>query len=72
MHEREGGLALPPGSEVRLTPGGDHLMFVDLKAPFKVGEVVAATLVFERAGPTPVTFTVDPIGGRPAASHGSH
>src|SRR3982751_5656504 len=66
MHEREGGLALSPGSEVRLSPGGDHLMFVDLKAPFTVGEAVAATLVFERAGPTPVTFTVEPIGGRPA------
>jgi copper(I)-binding protein len=47
-------------------------MFNDLKAPFKVGEPVTGTLVFERAGRVPVNFIVEPIGGAQGQNHAAH
>lgn len=72
MREREGGVPVAPGGESPLAPGGDHLMFSGLKAPFKVGETITATLVFERAGSVMVTFPVEPLGGNPNKGHGAH
>ena len=72
----EGGLTIKPGETVELKPGGYHLMFEDLKASPKVGEPVAGSLTFERAGLVPVTFAVAPIGARapglPAQPGGQH
>jgi len=69
MRERESGVPIPAGGEARLAPGGDHLMFNGLKAPFKVTEPVTATLVFERAGSVSVTFPVEPLGGHGHRTH---
>jgi copper(I)-binding protein len=41
---------LPAGREVRLEPGGLHLMLMGLKAPLKAGDKLSLTLRFERAG----------------------
>ncbi len=62
MREVEGGLALPPGQTVELKPGGYHVMFTGLKAPFAKGSVVKATLVFEKAGRIDVEFAVAAMG----------
>lgn len=62
MRERESGVLIPAGGVARLAPGGDHLMFNGLKAPFRAKERVNATLVFERAGSVSVTFAVEPLG----------
>lgn len=40
-------LALPAGKTVELTPGGYHVMMMDLKQQMKDGEIVPLTLVFE-------------------------
>ncbi len=58
-----GGLPIAPGETVELKPGGFHLMFMDLKEPLKEGRAVAGTLVFEKAGPVAVSYTVRGIGG---------
>ncbi len=63
MREVEGGLALPPGQTVELKPGGYHVMFTGLKAPFVKGSAVKATLVFEKAGRIDVEFDVAAMGG---------
>ena len=34
MRELEKGLEIPPGATVELKPGGFHIMFMGLKAPF--------------------------------------
>jgi len=34
MRELMDGLSVPAGGEATLSPGGNHVMFVDLKAPF--------------------------------------
>ncbi|UST55213.1 copper chaperone PCu(A)C [Comamonadaceae bacterium OTU4NAUVB1] len=40
-------LALPAGGTVELTPGGYHVMLMDLKQQVKAGDTVPLTLVFE-------------------------
>ena len=51
-------LALPAGRSVKLEPGGMHLMLVGLKAPLKVGDKLALTLKFEKAGEVRAELTV--------------
>jgi len=65
MREREGGLEIAPGATVTLAPGNLHLMMMGLKAPFKQGEKVPVTLVFEKAGKIEVELAVVPIGATP-------
>lgn len=60
---------LPAKGRLELKPAGAHLMFVDLKRPFKQGDKVPVTLKFEKAGEVKVDLQV----GRqpaPAESHG--
>lgn len=51
-------LALPAGKSVKLQPGSQHLMLVGLKAPLKVGDKLALTLKFEKAGEVRAELTV--------------
>jgi hypothetical protein len=61
---------LPPGGEVRLAPGGLHLMLIGLTGPLRQGERVPVTLVFERAGEMDVVLSVEAAGARgPGAGH---
>ena len=53
-----GGLEIPAGSMVKLAPGGNHLMFMKLSSPLKVGESHKATLKFENSGEIKVAFKV--------------
>jgi copper(I)-binding protein len=60
---------LPAQGRLELKPAGAHLMFIDLKRPFKQGDKVPVTLKFEKAG----EVKVDLLVGRqpaPAESHG--
>jgi len=50
MRELDKGLEIPPGATVELKPGGFHIMFMGLKAPFAKDTKVPLTLVFEKAG----------------------
>lgn len=59
------GIAIGPGETIRLAPGGDHIMFVDLRRPLAAGESIAVTLHFERAGARAVPFAVRPAGHVP-------
>jgi copper(I)-binding protein len=72
MRPIDGGLAIEPGKTVKLAPGGDHLMFLELNSPFRQDERVAATLKFEKAGEVKVLFDVQGVGAQgPSASNGS-
>ena len=50
MRELKDGIAVAAGATVTLAPNGLHLMFRQVKTPFKKGETVAITLTFEKAG----------------------
>jgi periplasmic copper chaperone A len=62
MRELEKGLEIPPGATVALKPGGYHVMFMELKAPFAKGAKVPVTLVFEKAGSIDVELAVQEMG----------
>jgi copper(I)-binding protein len=69
VHEMKMG----PGQKVELKPGGYHIMFMDLRAPFKQGDKLKAQLRFEKAGTVDVEFKVESIGaGGPAMPKHGH
>lgn len=61
------GYEVPANGRFELKPGGAHLMFMDIKAPFKEGDKVPVTLKFEKAGEVKAEFNVGRIGGMGAA-----
>jgi periplasmic copper chaperone A len=67
MRELDRGLEIPAGATVTLKPGGYHIMFMELKAPFAKDAKVPVTLVFEKGGSIDVPFTVQAMGA--GASH---
>lgn len=70
MRQVIGGLAVRPDGGLTLKPGGYHLMFLGLKAPFKKGEHIKAALDFKTAGKIDVIFDVRGIGaGAPQDMH---
>ncbi len=56
------GIDVPAHGRVELKPGGYHLMFQQLKAPFKEGQKVPVTLKFEKAGEVKVELSVGSLG----------
>ncbi|MDP9837810.1 copper(I)-binding protein [Neorhizobium huautlense] len=63
MRELPNGVTLPAGKTIELKPGGYHVMFMNVTQPFKEGEMIKTTLVFEKAGPVEVEFSVGPVAG---------
>ncbi len=63
MNELKDGIVIPAGGSVALTPGGLHIMFMQLKSAFVEGSTVPVTLVFEHAG----EVTIDLAVGAPNA-----
>jgi copper(I)-binding protein len=68
MSELEDGIEIPAGQTVTLAPGGLHIMFMGLKAPFIEGQSVPVTLVFEKAGAIELELPVASV----AADHTGH
>lgn len=62
MRELDKGLEIPPGGSVALKPGGYHIMFMELKAPFAKDAKIPVTLVFEKAGSIDVVLDVQAMG----------
>lgn len=63
------GLTIKPGETVELKPGGFHVMFMDITQPLKQGDVLKATLKFEKAGPLDVSFNVSAMGATSEPAH---
>lgn len=63
------GYEVPGNGRFELKPGGAHLMFMNIKAPFKEGDKVPVTLKFERAGEVQAEFHVGRLTARAAPSH---
>jgi len=63
MKEKEGGFAIPAGGELRLEPGGDHIMLMDLTAPLLAGDAVEVTLQFAGGAELAITATVKDFAG---------
>ena len=81
VHINEGGVMkmrevpgydVPAKGAFELKPGGAHLMFMNLKAPFKEGDRIPVTLKFEKAGEVKAEFQVGGLGGSSAPAHHKH
>jgi copper(I)-binding protein len=56
-------ISIPSEGMVEFAPGGFHVMIMGLQpGEFPTGDMVDATLVFDRAGEVPVTFVVTEQG----------
>ena len=67
------GYDVPAKAAFELKPGGAHLMFMDIKRPFKEGEKLPVKLKFQRAGEVNAEFLVGSLGGIAApAAHQKH
>jgi copper(I)-binding protein len=64
MRPVDDGLEVPPDGTVTLAPGGEHLMFIGLRAPIEEGMRLPVSLVFEHAGTIETTFDVESIGAK--------
>lgn len=59
------GWVIPAGATHALARGSDHVMFMGMKAPLNVGDIVTLTLKFEKAGDVVVQI---PYGVAPATN----
>lgn len=78
MRPNDGGITIPGGGTHQMTPGGDHLMLMDLTEPLYPGADVTVTVLFEDGSTLPLTAQVrDFPGGNeeygpPAGAHHDH
>jgi copper(I)-binding protein len=67
------GYDVPAKGSFELKPGGAHLMFMDIKRPFKEGERLPVKLKFEKAGEVNAEFLIGGLGGAAApTTHQKH
>jgi copper(I)-binding protein len=67
------GYDVPAKGSFELKPGGAHLMFLDIKRPFKEGERVPVKLKFAKAGEISAEFHVGQLGESTApTAHQKH
>ncbi|MCT1829747.1 copper chaperone PCu(A)C [Brevibacterium luteolum] len=62
MQEKEGGFVIPAGGELKLEPGGDHIMLMKLKEGIEPGAEVTTTLKTD-AGDLDVTVPAKEFAG---------
>jgi len=60
-------LGIPAGGDVKLAPGGNHLMMFGLKQPMMAGERFPLILEFEKAGKVEVEVAIE--AEAPAEEH---
>jgi copper(I)-binding protein len=65
------GLDIAPGATVTLGSAGYHVMLVGLARPLVVGDRIAMTLTFEKAGAVEVTALVEAMAPAAGATHGA-
>ena len=65
------GIDIPANGGVNLAPGGYHIMFLQLTAPFKQDSTIPVVLKFEKAGEIRVNFNVKPSTYNPGKSNGA-
>lgn len=72
MRQLEEGIKLPPHQDVRLLPGGHHLMLVGLKRPLTEDTRIPLTLHFANADPVKVEARVKRVEDEQDHPHDHH
>ncbi|MFW8567183.1 copper chaperone PCu(A)C [Orrella sp. 11846] len=65
-------IPVPANGEVKLEPGGYHIMFVGLNKPFVAGENIPLTLEFTNQSPVIVNFEVKAATHNPVRGQSEH
>lgn len=65
-------MEIPAGATVSLGDDGTHAMFIKPDRRYQAGDEVAATLIFETAGPMEVVFNVEERSAKAAPNHEGH
>jgi copper(I)-binding protein len=63
MQPKEGGFLIPARGTHELSPGGDHLMFMDVAAPVRAGDQVTVTLTLSDGTTVPFSAVGKPFTG---------
>lgn len=63
MKQLEGDLVIAPGADAVLAPGGNHLMFMDLKKPLVAAQTTTLTLEFSDGSSTDIDFAIRNFDG---------
>lgn len=69
MESLKDGIEIPANGQVKLKPGGKHVMLMKIKRPLKEGDRISVTLVFQSGTEINTYFAVQPPGGE---SHKHH
>ena len=64
MRPVEGGIVIPAGGKVELSPDGYHIMLIGPKEPLKEGGKLPLSLTFTHAGTVDTFLAILPIGAR--------
>ena len=72
MRALAGGVPIAGGATAELKPGGNHIMFMELKGPIKQGDQVKVTLTFEKAGAIDIMMPAAKIGAMSPDGAASH
>ncbi|QLG87490.1 copper chaperone PCu(A)C [Chitinibacter bivalviorum] len=63
---------VPASGEVKLAPGGLHIMLINLKQALKEGEKIPLKLTFAKAGTVEVKVRVEAMGSQGVAPGAAH
>ena len=63
---------VPREGTLELKPGSYHVMFINLHAPLKEGQVIPVELEFRKAGKVSVDVEVGSVGAKAPAKHMTH
>ena len=63
MRPVEGGFVIPAHGAITLEPGGDHLMFMDVTTPLRVGDETTITLTFADDSTAEISAPVKEFAG---------
>ncbi|TIC84584.1 copper chaperone PCu(A)C [Nocardioides sp. GY 10127] len=63
MQEKDGGFTIAAGGDHELSPGGDHIMFMDVTDALEPGDTVTLTLTFSDDSTLDVDATVKDYSG---------
>jgi copper(I)-binding protein len=66
------GIDLPPGQDVRLQPGGLHIMLIGLTDALRQGTKIPLTLVLASGRELALELTVESAGARGPSGHHGH
>jgi len=63
MRPKDGGIVVPAHAEVELTPGGDHLMLMELTGPLVAGTDIEMVATLEDGSTFPIAAQVRDFSG---------